>query len=66
MNSKLNEMVHIDESYIHKNYYRYDDSLNDPNDEQDHTTGIAHKGQRYCSFAAIVDSEYSIHEEENG
>ena len=32
---KDRRIIYMDESYIHKNYARHDDSLYDPNDEQD-------------------------------
>ena len=52
-------VVYMDESYIHKNYHRHDDSLFDPNDEQDLETKAHHKGQRYCFIAAIIDDDRS-------
>ena len=57
---KIRRIVYMDESYIHKNYCRHDDSLYDPNDEQDLTTVAAHKGQRYCFIAAIIDADHSL------
>lgn len=60
---KTRRIVYMDESYIHKNYCRHEDSLYDPNDEQDLTTVAHHKGQRYCFIAAIVDADHSIPEE---
>ena len=60
---KTRRIVYMDESYIHKNYCRHEDSLFDPNDEQDLTTIVAHKGQRYCFIAAIVDADHAIPEE---
>lgn len=53
----------MDESYIHKDYYRRDNSLYNPNDEQDLTTIAIHKGQRYCFIAAVVDANPCIPEE---
>ena len=50
-------IVYMDESYIHKNYHRHDDSLFDPNDEQDLETKAQHKGKRYCFIAAIIDDD---------
>ena len=46
--------VYMDESYIHEHYHRNDDSLWDPNDDQDvqHKKAPA-KGRRYCFAAAI-------------
>lgn len=52
----------MDESYIHKNYNRHEDSLYAPNDEQDLITVAAHKGQRYCFIAAIIDADHTIPE----
>ena len=46
--------VYTDESYIHEHYHRNDDSIWDPNDEQDlQTSKDKHKGRRYCFCAAI-------------
>lgn len=60
---KERRIVYMDESYIHQNYCRYDDSLYDPNDEQDLITIPNYKGRRYCFIAAIVDADYTISEE---
>jgi hypothetical protein len=44
----------MDESYIHKHYHRNDDSLWDPNDDQDIvSTRAPAKGRRYYFCAAI-------------
>ena len=53
-------VVYMDESYIHKNYQRNDDSLFDPNDEQDMEVKAMHKGRRYCFIAAIIDEDKSF------
>lgn len=46
--------VYLDESYIHQHYHRNDDSLWDPNDDQDVQVSKAPgKGRRYCFLAAI-------------
>jgi hypothetical protein len=46
--------VYTDESYIHEHYHRNEDSLYDPNDEQDVIyQKEKHKGRRYCFCAAI-------------
>jgi transposase len=46
--------VYTDESYIHEHYKGADDSLWDPDDDQDvKTTKDKHKGRRYCFCAAI-------------
>ena len=46
--------VYLDESYIHQHYHRLDDSLWDPNDDQDVQVGkMPHGGSRYCFLAAI-------------
>ena len=46
--------VYLDESYIHQHYHRFDDSLWDPNDEQDvQISRSPVKGRRYCFVAAI-------------
>jgi hypothetical protein len=55
--SGTRRIVYMDESYIHKNYQRHDDSLFDPNDEQDLETKAQHKGKRYCFIAAIIDAD---------
>jgi transposase len=62
--AKKRRIVYMDESYIHKNYCRHEDSLYDPNDEQDLTTIAIHKGQRYCFIAAILDADHSVPESE--
>nr|CCA14707.1 hypothetical protein ALNC14_008500 [Albugo laibachii Nc14] len=46
--NKTRRKLYMDESYIHQSYCRHDDSLYDPNDEQDLTTIGKHKGRRYC------------------
>ena len=58
-NDVSRRIVYMDESYIHKNYQRRDDSLFDPNDEQDLETKAQHKGKRYCFIAAIIDDSRS-------
>jgi transposase len=46
--------VYMGESYIHHHYHRNEDSLFDPNDEQDIQLGkMPAKGRRYCFAAAI-------------
>ena len=60
---KTRRIVYMDESYIHKNYCRHEDSLYDPSDEQDLTTIVTHKGQRYCFIAAIIDADHAIPQE---
>ncbi len=60
---KTRRIVYMDESYIHKNYCRHEDSLYDPNDEQDLTTIVTHKGQRYCFIATIIEADHVIPEE---
>lgn len=46
--------VYTDESYIHEHYNRNDDSIWDPNDEQDvKYSKDKHKGRRYCFCCAI-------------
>ncbi len=57
--AKQRRIVYMDESYIHQNYCRHEDSLYDPNDEQDLTTVPRHKGRRYCFIAAIIDADRS-------
>jgi hypothetical protein len=47
--------VYIDESYIHHNYSRHQDSLYDPTDPN--STVERHKGRRYCFIAAIIDGD---------
>jgi hypothetical protein len=58
--SKQRRVVYLDESYVHHNYARHDDSLFDPNDEQDLQVAVKHKGRRYCFIAAIVDADPTI------
>eukprot|EP00171_Calliarthron_tuberculosum_P022698 IDg22698t1 len=62
--AKQHRVVYTDESYIHKNYARHEDSLYNPNNEQDLTTIASHKGQHYCFIAAILDADHSVPEEE--
>ena len=50
---KTRRIIYMDESYIHKNYCRHEDSLYDPNDEQDLTTVTHQKGQRYCFIGEL-------------
>lgn len=46
---KQRRVVYLDESYVHQNYARHDDSLFDPNDKQDLQVTVKHKGRRYCN-----------------
>ena len=48
-------VVYMDESYIRKKYQRHENSLFDPNDEQDLEVKALHKGRRYCFIAVIID-----------
>eukprot|EP00977_Amphora_coffeiformis_P020022 scaffold7808_cov184-Amphora_coffeaeformis.AAC.1 len=53
INEQLRE-VYLDESYIHQHYHKSDDSLYDPNDDQDVQYGKRPaKVNRYCFLAAI-------------
>jgi hypothetical protein len=55
--------VYLDESYIHHHYHRNDDSLWDPNDEQDIQVGKpSAKGRRYCFLAAIQGADPRVEE----
>ena len=46
--------VYLDESYIHQHYHRFDDSVYDPNNDQDlQTKKMPSKGHRICFAAAI-------------
>ncbi|ETV64793.1 hypothetical protein H257_18369 [Aphanomyces astaci] len=45
----------MDESYIHHNYVRHNDSLYYPEDELDQAPKPKHKGQRLCFIAGILD-----------
>ena len=56
----IQRVIYMDESYIHKNYQQYNDSLFDPNDEQDLEMKANQKGRRYCFIAAIVDADYQL------
>ena len=50
---RLREVM-MDESYIHQHYNRNNDSMWNPNDDQDLQYGKAPaKGRRYCFAAAI-------------
>lgn len=55
-------VVYLDESYVHHNYDRHDDSIFDPSDEQDIQIVVKHKGRRFCFIAAIVNADHSIDE----
>ncbi|RHY18505.1 hypothetical protein DYB32_010369 [Aphanomyces invadans] len=48
-------VVYLDESYIHHNYARHNDSLYFPDDADDKAPKPKHKGQRLCFIAAILD-----------
>ena len=50
--AKLQE-VYLDESYIHQHYVRHEDSIYDPNDEQDEQLRKPNKGRRICFLSAI-------------
>jgi hypothetical protein len=51
---RLREEVYTDESYIHEHYHQNEDSLFDPEDDQDVIyQKEKHKGRRYCFCAAI-------------
>jgi hypothetical protein len=51
--ARLREVM-MDESYIHQHYHRFNDSIWDPNDDQDVQISKApSKGSRYCFAAAI-------------
>jgi len=54
--------VYMDESYIH-HHKRHNDSLYDPNDEQDLQVQGKNKGQRYCFITAILDADPTVPEE---
>ncbi|RHZ15510.1 hypothetical protein DYB31_014129 [Aphanomyces astaci] len=45
----------MDESYIHHNYARHNDSLYFPDDKLDNAPKPKHKGQRLCIIAGILD-----------
>jgi hypothetical protein len=46
--------VYTDESYIHEHYHRNEDSIFDPEDDQDVIyQKEKHKGRRYC-FCAVI------------
>ena len=50
----------MDESCIHKNYQRHDDSMFEPNDEQDMEVNSIHKGRLFCLIAAIIDEDQTL------
>ena len=56
-NDPSRRIVYMDENYLHKNYCRHDDSLFDPNDEQDLEVKAQHKGKRFCFIAAIIEED---------
>ncbi|OQR85314.1 hypothetical protein ACHHYP_11956 [Achlya hypogyna] len=53
--SRHRTIVYTDESFVHHHYKRHDDSLYDPNDEQDLQIKEKHKGARFCFIGAIVE-----------
>ena len=53
-NDVSRRIVYMDESYIHKNNHRHDDSIFDPNDEQDLETKLN------IRESAIVSSQQSL------
>ena len=53
-------IISMDESYIHQNHARHEDSLYDPNDEQNLMVRPRYKGRCYCFIAAISDADNSI------
>lgn len=48
--------VYLDESYIHQHYSKSNNSLYDPNDNEDIQSRQPHKGRRICFLAAIKNS----------
>ena len=48
-------ILSMNESYIDGNCCNYDDSLFDPNDEQDPEVRFQHEGNNYYFIAVIVD-----------
>jgi transposase len=55
--------VYTDQSYIHEHYHRNDDSIWDPNDEQDvQYSKDKHKGRRYCFAHAIQGANPRVEE----
>ncbi len=52
-NEKLRE-VYLDESNIHHHHNKFDESVWDPDDDEDRQQGkMQHKGERFCFIAAI-------------
>ncbi len=45
--------IYLDESYIHQHYVRHEDSIFDPNDEQDIQLKKPNKGRQICFLAAL-------------
>ena len=58
--ARESRIVYMYESYIHNNYCRHEDSLYDPNEEQDLTQIAHHKDKCYYLIAAIVDTYHSV------
>ncbi|KAG7338657.1 hypothetical protein IV203_020721 [Nitzschia inconspicua] len=59
--------VYLGESYIHEHYHRNDDSLWDPNDDQDIQYSKAPaKGKRYCFAAAIQGPDPRVVQHDGG
>ncbi|KAF0707824.1 hypothetical protein AaE_013453 [Aphanomyces astaci] len=48
-------VIYMDESYIHHNYARHNDSLYYPDDELGQAPKPKHKGQRLCFISGILD-----------
>ena len=53
-------VVYMDERYIHKNYQRHDDSLVEPNDEQDLEVKAMNKGRFFYFIDAIIDEYQTL------
>ncbi|OAF64774.1 hypothetical protein A3Q56_07501 [Intoshia linei] len=52
--------VYLDESFIHHNYARHEDSLYDLMDDDYIEPLTKYKGQRYCMIADIVSQVFNI------
>jgi hypothetical protein len=52
-------VVTMDESYIHHHYKLMNDSIYDPNDENE-LSKEKHKGGRFCVIGAIIDADERV------
>ncbi len=61
-NGKIRRIVYMDESYIHENYSRHEDSLYHPDILYEEKK--RHKGRRYCFIGSIIGPDMNVREED--